>query len=144
MKIRTLFLVIILLFVISVSFAGNKITIEDTYGTWVNSDYNDKGIEAVAIMTSEGKIIRYNSEKDTEPYWTGNYTVVDSWYDSEGNLWLKRTFDSDTHAREDFIGYELSKYSDSARVWEAVWKSSGYPTEMSLIAGTYEIRYRQE
>ncbi len=141
MKLRTLILVVILIFATFVLSAGKKISIEETYGTWINSEYNEKGIEALVVMTSDGKIARYNSEKDTDPLWTGNYTVTDSWYDRKGNLWIKRTFDSDTH--DDFIGYELSKYSNSGKVWEAVWQSSGYPTEMSPIAGTYEIRYRQ-
>ncbi len=141
MKSRTLIFVVILIFATIVLFAGKKVTIDVIYGTWVNSEYNETGKDAKWIINPDGTYKAYRSEKDTDPAWTGNYTVTDSWHDRKGNLWIKRTFD--TVFLEDWIGYELSKYSNSGKVWEAVWQSSGYPTEISPLGGTYAIRYRQ-
>ena len=140
MKTRTLILVIIFLVVISVLFAGKKISIEETYGTWVNSDYNEKGQWAKVINNPDGTYALYNKDTETEPAWTGKYTVTDSWHDRKGNLWVKSTFVTDETG---FSGYELSKYSKDGTTWENVWSAGDYPAEMSPIAGTHSILYRQ-
>ncbi len=140
MKSRMLILVIILLFTVSVSFAGGKISIEDTYGTWVNADYNEKGQFAKVINNPDGTYEMYNKDTDTEPVWKDKYTVTDSWHDRKGNLWVKSTFVNDVTG---LTGYKLSKYSKDGTTWENVWSAGDYPAEMSPIAGTHSILYRQ-
>jgi hypothetical protein len=147
MKTRTFVLLIVLLLVVSLSFAEDKITIEDTYGTWVNSDYNFGMADAVIILNPDGTASGYGEETDTEPASTWIRTIEESWNDSEGNLWIKCISSSgETTGQKclDQVGYELNKFSNSGLVWECVWMVSGYPKEMSPVAGNYGIYYRQE
>ena len=151
MKTRMLILVIILLFTVSVSFAGGKISIEDTYGTWVNADYNEKGQYVKEIDHPDGTYVLYLKLTDTEPTWIGEKTIIDSWYDKEGNLWIKCTifWEEERSSYEREVGgqstsYRLYKYSDSGKVRESVWSYQDYPDEMSPIGGNYAIHYRQE
>ena len=141
MKTRILLLVLMLLFGISVSFAGDKITIEDTYGTWINSDYNEKYGRAKEIHHPDGTSEWYGKITNTEPGYTLKYTITDSWYDKEGNLWITYTWFS---IEEGTSGYIIHKFSDSGKVREKVSSSQDYPDEMSPIAGNYSILYRQE
>ena len=77
MNARMLILVIILLLLFSLSFAGDKITIEDTYGTWVNSDYNEVYKPAKSIYHSDGTYELYSKVTDTKPAVTGKNTITD-------------------------------------------------------------------
>ncbi len=151
MKSRMLILVIILLFTVSVSFAGGKISIEDTYGTWVNADYNEKGQYVKEIDHPDGTYDLYLKLTDTEPTWIGEKTIIDSWYDKEGNLWIKWTifWEEERSSYKQPVGsnpnsYGLFKFSDSGKVRESVRSNKDYPDEMSPIGGNYAIHYRQE
>ena len=137
---RTIVLIIILLLLTSLSFADARITAQDTYGTWSNSDYNVKAPYAKIIVNPDGSIKRFQTVTDTEPKCQGTYTVNDNWYDSTGNLWIK--FDYKTTGGRTF--HVLSKHSESGTVWEWVSSEIKYPTEMSPIAGNYAIYYRHE
>ncbi len=140
MKTRTLILVVILIFATFVLFAGKKVTIDVIYGTWVNSDYNEKGQFAKLITDPAGTYEWYSKDTDTEPAWNSKYTVTDSWHDRKGNLWVKNTFVTDEIG---FSAYVLSKYSKDGTTWENVWSAGDYPAEMSPIAGTHSILYRE-
>jgi hypothetical protein len=143
MKPTTLILVIVLFIAVSISFADDKITIEDTYCAWVNADYNERSESALVIFNPDGSAVGYAKDTDTEIYWTAQLTITDSWRDEDGNLWIKREGNLVYWARTHFE-YWLEKYSSDGSVWELVWRESGYPTEMSLIGGNYGIYYRQE
>jgi hypothetical protein len=132
-----------LLFTVSLIYAEDKISIGDTYGTWVNADYNERSEVALVIFNPDGSAVGYAKDTDTEISWTAQLTITDSWYDEDGNLWIKREGDLVSGARTYFY-YWLEKYSSDGSVWEYVWRGSGYPTEMSLIGGNYEIHYRQD
>ena len=140
MKTRTYLAIFILLVAVLVLFAGKKTSIEDTYGTWVNSDYNEKGQWEKIIINPDRTHAFYNKDTDPEPAYTGKYTAIDSWHDRKGNLWVKSTFvDDDTHD----LAYVLEKISKDGLTMEWVWSMADYPAEMSPIAGTYAIYYRQ-
>ena len=142
MKTRMLFVLIALLFVVSVSFAGDKITIEDTYGAWINSDYNtEKYGRAKEINHPDGTSEWYYRVTDIEPCYTLKYSITDSWYDKEGNFWIKCIFYT---IEENSTSYMIFKFSDSGKVRESVWSGVKYPDEMSPIGGNYSIYYRQE
>jgi len=140
MKIITMFLGIALLFAVSVSFAGDKITIEDIYGTWVNADYNEKGQMAIVVINHDGTLLGYDKETSTEYYFKNDFTITDNWHDPEGNLWIKHIW---VNNEENESGYALHKLSNSGKVKETIWSQIDYPDEISPIAGTYEIHYRQ-
>jgi hypothetical protein len=142
MKTRVLSLVVTMIFVVSISFAEDKITIEDTYGTWINSDYNVKQYgRAKEINHPDGTAEWYYRVTDIEPGFTLKYTIKDSWYDKEGNFWIKCTFYT---IEENSTSYMLFKFSNSGKIRESVWSGVKYPDEMSPIGGNYRIHYRQE
>ncbi|HUT65974.1 MAG TPA: hypothetical protein VMZ05_07470 [Spirochaetota bacterium] len=150
MKTRTYLSIFILLVAVLVLFAGKKISIEDTYGTWVNADYNEKGQMAKEIDHPDGTYDRYPKLTDTEPTWIAEKTITGSWYDEEGNLWVKCTyfFEEERSSFQYEEGslltyYGVYKFSDSGKIRESVWSVQGYPDEMSPIAGNYAIHYRQ-
>ena len=86
---------IVLFLAVSLSFGEDKISIDDIYGTWVNPDYNEKGQYAKIINNPDGTYEWYSKDTDTEPAWTGQHTITDSWHDRKGNLWVKSTLGSD-------------------------------------------------
>jgi len=141
MKIRVLYLIIPMIFVLSISFAENKITVEDIFGTWINSDYNEKYGRAKEIHHPDGTSEWYSKETDTEHGYTLKYTITDIWYNEEGNLWIKSTFFT---IEDSSTGYIIFKFSDSGKVRESVWSEAKYPDEMSPIGGNYAIHYRHE
>jgi hypothetical protein len=130
-----------LLLTASIAFAEDMISLEDTFGTWINSDYNFSGQNAKIIVTPEGIVEEYRVDTDTEPIYRSKRTITASWHDSNDNLWMKCVL-VELDMGEKL--YELDKFSDSGRVWELVWRGSDFPVEMSPIGGSYEIHYRQE
>ena len=140
MKTRALVMVIVLLIVVSLLFAEDKISVDNTYGTWVNSDYNEKGQAAKVVSNPDNTFEFYNTETHTETTWTAKITITDSWNDSEGNLWIKFIA---YWNESDATSYYLSKHSNSGTVWEMVGSGIDYPKELSPIAGLYFILYRQ-
>jgi len=143
MNARTLVFMVAIILAVPISFAEDKIEIEDTYGTWVNSDYNEKGQDAKVVINPDGTVVSYAKETDKEPKWTGQFTITDSWHDNEGNLWINREgIAVKTEQMSQYI-YLLYKFSNDGTVCELVWSGADYPTEMSPIGGNYEIHYRQ-
>jgi hypothetical protein len=143
MKTILFVLVIILLFAVTISFAEDKIRIEDTYGTWVNPDYNVRDPAEVIICKPDSTLIGYSKATDIDIDWTLQYTITDSWYDDEGNLFVKYE-GALNWAQQSSHLYFLNKFGNDGTVWEMVWSGVDYPTEVSLIGGNYSIRYRQE
>jgi hypothetical protein len=135
--------VIILLFAVTISFVEDKIKIEDTYGTWVNPDYNIANPAEVIICKPDATLIGYAKATDTDIDWTLQYTITDSWYDDEGNLFVKYEGPL-VFAQQSSPAYFLNKFSNDGDVWEMVWSGVKYPSEVSLIGGSYRIYYRQE
>jgi len=140
MKTRAFVLTIVLLIAVPLSFADDKISIDDIYGTWVNPDYNEKGQYAKWVDHPDGTYELYSVMDYPEPTYTGKETITGSWYDKEGNLWVRWTYLNTVGE----FGYGLYKFSDSGKVRESVWSESDYPDEMSPIGGNYSIHYRQE
>ena len=142
MKTRTFVLVISLLFAVTIAFAEDKIRIEDTYGTWINTDYNVSAPAEVIICNPDGTVIGYSKATDTDIDWKAQYTITDSWYDSEGNLFVKYEAPVDRVQQTSHL-YFLNKFSNDGTVWEMVWSGVDYPTEVNRIGGNYTIYYRQ-
>lgn len=133
--------ILVLLFPISVSFASDNIKIEDTYGTWVNTDYNTKVQFAKIICYADGAIAVYEKESDTEPKWIGKCVITNSWCDLNGNLWIKREV---TYKLTGQIvkSYWLEKYCNDCTKREYVWSNLVCPTELSQQKDKYAIHYR--
>jgi hypothetical protein len=142
MKARALLFVIVLLFAVSMLFAEDVISLDDIYGTWINADYNEKGIIAKVIINPENTSQWYKRVTDTtDPDYTATITFTDNWYDKDGNLWIKFTT---VWSHKGNTSYWLSKLNESGTIWEKVSSGVDYPEELSPIAGTHSILYRQE
>ena len=143
MKTRTsLSVIVLLLFAVSLLFAEDAISIDDIYGTWINPDYNDKGLQAKVVINPDNTSQWYKRVTDTtDPDYEAAITFTDSWYDEEGNLWIKYTA---VWSPKGNISYGLSMINQSGTVWEKVQSGVDYPEKLSPIAGTHSILYRQE
>ena len=143
MKTRTsLLMIALLLFAISLLFAEDAIFVDDIYGTWVNADYNEKGINAKVVINPDNTSQWYKRVTDTtDPDYEAAIVFTDSWYDEDGNHWIKFTT---TWSFKGNTTYWLSMINESGTVWEKVQSGSDYPEELSPIAGTHSIFYRQE
>ncbi len=79
MKTRTLISVLIFIMAVLViaescatgqrAHVNKKISIDETYGTWVNSDYNEKGQYAKEVDHPDGTYDLYQKLTDPEPMW---------------------------------------------------------------------------
>jgi hypothetical protein len=141
MKTKTLILVVVLFFAVSLLFAEDEISVNDIYGTWVNADYNQKSQYAKWINLPDGTYEVYNKIMGSEKDSSGKQTITDSWYDEEGNLWIQCIYERET---DDTVAYVVYKLSDSGKIRETVWSKVDYPEEMSPIGGEYSLHYRQE
>lgn len=81
----------------------------------------------------------YGSLFPNEQPYIGEFTITESWYDDEGDLWFKNTW-----GNKDLGGIEyfLNKISKSGTVWEGCWNGTSYPTEISPIEGECFVYYR--
>jgi hypothetical protein len=159
MKNKTLITAILLLSASSFLLIGStkkEATIEEMYGTWVNSLYSGSKYryitnkQAKIIINSDGIIAKYHSEidltggidpplkKSTVPNETYSFSIEDSWIDREGNSWFKVSCFSNRNE----IHYELWKLSNSGKTYELVVKDKDYPKEIDPNDSTYHVFYR--
>jgi hypothetical protein len=140
MNARTLILVIALLLVVSLSFAGD---VEKCYGTWVNPEY-DKIIKksALVIIKSDGTAEYYWFLLDKTPHVAYTYTVTDSWKDSEGNIYFEIKEEAEQQIFNP-IYYALWKLSNTGETLEMESTHWDYPTELDTDSFYYRIYYRQ-
>ncbi len=147
MKTRTLVLVFLIMAVLIIfgscatgqkAHVDKKMSIEDIYGTWISNTARF----AKVILYDDGTWELYEKATDTEPIYTAKMTITDSWYDQEGNLWVKMIIVGKTGDTV-HIAYDLDKFHKSGIVWESVWAENDYPDDLSTTAGKYNILYRQ-
>ena len=122
--------------------------IEDLVGTWINDEYAVIGASysAKEVVTSDGVLKTYDQLTDTKQRNTYKLSIVESWYDENGDIWFKCVWEKIGAAAEvDTIHffYSINKLSSSGTVWECCWKASDYPTELSLLAGGFTVHFRQ-
>jgi hypothetical protein len=150
MKTRSLFFVIILLSAVSVSFAGDKISVDQFYGTWINENYNEyRYHHAKVIFNPDGPFAYYENINDTKPKVFGTFILKDSWVDSEGNIWILEDEYVGTYFEGKKVShYYINKISNSGRTLESFRHSSNvgqYPEEKDLNPNDswYRVHYRQ-
>lgn len=125
-----------------------NLSVEALVGTWINGEYAEIGVSysAKEVVTSDGVLKSYDQLTDTKQRNTYQLSIVDSWYDENGDIWFKCVWERIGAAAEvdtiDFY-YSLNKLSSAGTVWECCWKASDYPTELSQLAGGYTVHFRQ-
>jgi hypothetical protein len=65
--------------------------IDQTYGTWINSDYNYSGQNAKIIITPEGIVEEYNMVTTKDLIYRSKRSITESWYDGVRNITLGDT-----------------------------------------------------
>ena len=145
MKSRTivsiLILVLAVLFIIESCATGGKAVkapIESVYGAWANPDYNTTRQSAKLIYKPDGTYKQYSHTDITMSQGPYEYTIVDSWMDSDGNKYYKVDV-----VRYTLDEYELWRINETDSVWEYVWSLNDYPTEIDPNHYNYRIYYRQ-
>jgi hypothetical protein len=143
MKTRILILpvLIIVVLIITGSCATGKkavkAPIESLYGTWVNSDYNTRSLEAKLIFKPDGTYTTYSHIDLTTHSRPNKYTIQDSWIDSDGKKYYK------VDTTDVYEGYSLYRLDETDSVLEIVWSQIEYPSEIDTNHLNYKIYYRQ-
>jgi hypothetical protein len=120
------------------------------FGTWVNKEYEGgKNFLAVkAVIFPECKEWDYFKMSDTKPIYEGRFTIVEAWVDEEGSHWYRTKGGSDYYPwpskEPQWKGYGLTRINAAGTVMEGVSRESGYPEEISELAGAYAIYYKQQ
>ena len=111
-------------------------------GTWVNAKYSSSSIAPKLIIMEDGTTEAYSQLSATQRYWYGSYAVVDTWTDSEQNVWYKAKFTSIEGPRT-LVDYELIRISEYGAVFECVLDYKDYPSELNPANLTYRRYARQ-
>ena len=124
-------------------------TIEDLSGTWINEEYNpiDKVHNPKEVVTADGVVKTYEKLADKEIKSTYKLSIVESWYDENGDIWFKCVWERIGLVAEvapTNTYYDLNKLSSSGTVWERCSSAVDYPTELSQLEGSYSTHYRQK
>ena len=117
---------------------------EEIYGTWVNPEYGktEASFSQKRIINPDGTWEEYSSMADIG-YLTWEYTIIDKWTDSEGNIWYKLNTWYGNKAYGAIPYYDLHRISNSGLTWEFVSSTKDYPTEIDPDHPMYFIYYRQ-
>jgi hypothetical protein len=125
-----------------------NLSIEDLAGTWINEEYDDIASpeSAKVVVTADGVLTTYYRIADKKVRSTFEISIVESWYDENGDIWFKSVWErigalaEVTHTN---IYYSINRLSNSGTVWERCDQASDYPTELSQIAGALRIHFRK-
>ena len=145
MKTRTLVLILIIvlavLIVIGSCATGGKAVkapIESVYGAWANPDYNTTGQSAKLIYKPDGTYKEYSHTDITMGQGPYEYTIPESWIDSDGNKYYKVDLVWGIETL-----YELWRINETDTVLELVFSNIDYPSEIDPNHFNYRILYRQ-
>jgi hypothetical protein len=143
MKTMMFVIVITLILAISVSIAGDKISIDPVVGIWVNTDYDKIGKWGKFIIKPDFAIEAFDDPARKPLPATYTFIVDESWADAEGNIYYKVTIKRPGFGR---ITYELWKLDTSQTVFESMAGAFAveHPKEIKPGHGSYNIHYRQE
>ena len=146
MKTRTLVSILILVLAVLI-IAGScttgkkavKAPIESIYGAWANPDYNTSRPPAKQIFRPDGTFIDYTHTDITIYHGPYEYTIQESWIDSDGNKYYK----VDIIVLGMDIWYELWRINKADTVLERVRSNIEYPSEIDPNHLNYYIYNRQ-
>ena len=118
---------------------------EEIYGTWTNADYEkaSRDVDAKFIIVPDGQEI-YATVSSSVKRGILQYTIIDKWTDSEGNVWYKR------HISRNYLEPpwgELDRISNNGTTLEFVFSTqvpAKCPTKIDPKDWSYLIYYRQK
>jgi hypothetical protein len=142
-----------LLTVLAASGQNKPMTIkpdDPLFGTWVNTEYEGGKNFLVprAVIFPECKEWDYFKMSDATPTQESRFTIVEAWLDEEGNHWYKMEWASDYYPwpskTPQFKWFGLTRINPAGTIMESVFMESGYPEEISELAGQYGVYYKQQ
>jgi len=92
-------------------------------------------------MYPNGTWKRFLSRHDLAPGFTGSFTLIDKWTDSEGNIWYKMFWNL---GNIEWEMYEIVRISNSGKTLEYVFSEIDFPIGITTDHPNYRIYYRQE
>jgi hypothetical protein len=123
--------------------AGRKATVDDLYGTWVNSEYEELRSNrhpSVLEMSENGIFTDYVQLKNTRWIFTGQFDIDESWQNRDGTIGYRiavRYPGTETM-------YTLRRLSRDGSVLELNWGAEAYPDTINTEDEGYRIYYRQK
>ncbi len=109
---------------------------EALYGTWVNPEYNKMG-RAKFVMQPDSVMLSYIRDTDTKHAAGLRFHIVESWEDSNGDVWYKFTLEHTSWE------YFLVRIGDSGKIYEEIIAPTEFATEIDPDNRNYRIYYRQ-
>lgn len=124
------------------------LAIDDLAGTWTNEEYDHiaSPISAKVVITADGVMKTFDLIADTKVRSTYKLSIVESWYDENGDIWFKCVWERigpKGEVSKTKIYYTRNRLSGSGAIWESCGKASDYPNELSKLAGSLMIYFRQ-
>jgi hypothetical protein len=98
MKTKTLFTVAVALLVVLAVVGGyaseeQPVAVDEAMkmfeGTYENNEYSSWTYPQKCDITSDGTIVQWSRSTSKKPSWIGDITIVNSWADTEGNLYCQ-------------------------------------------------------
>ena len=137
----------LLIFATCVTTQKANISIEDIAGTWINEEYNHiaSPISAKVVVTADGVLKTYDLIEDEKHGFTFKLSIVESWYDENGDIWFRAVSELIGPESEfrPYTHYILNRLSDSVTIWKRCGSTVEYPTELSKLAGSLSVYFRQ-
>ena len=146
MKTRVFVLILILvlavLIIVGSCATGKKAVkapIESLYGAWANPDYNTSPQVSKLIFRPDGTFIDYSHTDISMHHGPYEYTIPESWIDSDGNKYYKMEFI--------ILGkdhwHDLLRINEADTVLEMMLFNIEYPSEIDPNHINYCIYSRQ-
>ncbi len=147
MRKRVIYLLNVVIVIAPIIFgAGSKkeSSLGDLYGEWFSVDYNEEAPSKPArvFCSIDGVITEYQSLFSSGPSNRATFSVVDSWVDSQGNLYLKVHCNYSEPGSEHST-FDLWKIDSSGSVWEFNRKFTDFPDEIDSHDPSYMIFNRK-
>jgi len=118
---------------------------EELYGTWINTDYDEKGAGKYSkiIIKSDNTFNEYASSYSDVPSFIGEFTINDKWTESDGSIFYKIVVIRNDPTNTPI--YILSKIDKTLNVYEDLVTPIHMPTEFDPDDWHYNYRiyYRQ-
>lgn len=123
---------------------------EEIFGTWINTSYT-QGMGASYWASYWQKVV-HKPDETIEGYmsavdmvhFTGTYTIVAKWTDSEGNILYKLMTKWGDKTYGETTLYELHRVSNSGLTLEYITSLDDYVPEIDPNHREYHIYHRQE
>lgn len=147
MRLRSFHLFIILILVIPVIVTGGskrKASVDDVHGEWFTIDYSEAlpSPPAKVICSIDGTLSEYSNLSSNEPQDRGTFSIIESWVDEQGNLYLKVNC---AYEKPDSIHntFDLWKLDSSGTVWELNRSLTDFPSKIDRTDPSYMLFNRR-